>query len=159
MMRTKKQRRLLCLALIAAGAVAIGYRAKTYDRLRAKREDHWHVITVNQPLSTIAPNGELPEPLNSMLEEIEVVMQPAPGDKGTEIAARLIAPVPTGVMSAATRLSGKDPRQQLRQVLRETKSRLEAGEVVEADGLSSRFTLTNAPLTLATRLSRKEGRI
>jgi hypothetical protein len=60
-------------------------------------------------------------PLSRMRSEIELTVRPAPGDKGTELAARPTAP--DG--------GSADMRRALRAALRETKSILECGEVVE----------------------------
>jgi hypothetical protein len=56
-----------------------------------------------------------------MGSEIEVTVRPAPGDKGIELAAR-----PTASDGGSTEL-----RRAVRAALRETKSILECGEVVE----------------------------
>jgi hypothetical protein len=56
-----------------------------------------------------------------MRSDIELIVRPAPGDKGTELAARPTAP--DG--------GSADMRRALRAALRETKSILECGEVVE----------------------------
>ena len=57
----------------------------------------------------------------------------APGGKGTELRARLRRSEPTGAAGAAARLSGDDPRQQVRSALRQAKQLIEVGEVLRVD--------------------------
>jgi hypothetical protein len=117
----------------------------------------WLVVTANRPPDQVAPDGRLPEPLAS-LEDVEVQIRPAPGDRGTEIAARPRVAVPSGITGAAARVAGTDPRQAIRTALRDTKMLLETGEILEADRQrTDRVTLKNLPLELATRRARGEG--
>ena len=60
------------------------------------------------------PNGQVPGPLAALGDLVEVQVRPAPGGKGSELAARLREPEPTGPHAAAARISGDDPRQQVR---------------------------------------------
>jgi hypothetical protein len=62
-----------------------------------------------------------------------VRITPAPDGKGTEIAARLRAPEPSGPASAPGRLAGSDPRQAVRSALRESKALIEVGEALRTD--------------------------
>ena len=73
----------------------------------------------------------LPEPLARFGDEIEVVVRPAPGGKGAELAARLRDRRPPG--SATSRLSGTDPQAGLRSALRRAKQLVEVGEVLAVD--------------------------
>ncbi len=120
----------------------------------------WHVVTVNRPLEEVQPDGQVPGPLGELGDRIEVQVRRAPGGRGTELAARLRAGEPTGAAGAAARLSGRDPRQELRSALRQTKQLLETGEVLSADPpASTRRTITSLPLELATRRAGGEGRL
>jgi hypothetical protein len=124
------------------------------------RTDRWHVVTINRPREEVMPDGRLPAPLAELGDKVEVQVRPAPGNRGTELAARLRGPVPTGVVGTAARLAGEDPRQPLRQALRHTKALIETGEVLSPDRPpSSRRTITNLPLELAVARSRGEGRL
>ena len=79
------------------------------------------------------PENRVPGPLAELGDLVEVEVRPAPGDKGSELRARLRSPEPTGAASAAARLSGDDPRQQVRVALREAKQLIEVGEVLRVD--------------------------
>lgn len=119
----------------------------------------WLVVTVNRPPEQVAPDGRLPQPL-AELGQVEVQIRPAPGDRGTEIAARPVTPVPSGLPAAAARIAGSDPRQPIREALRKSKMLLETGEVLEPDRqTTARVTLRNLPLELATRRAMGEGRL
>lgn len=122
--------------------------------------DRWHSVTVNRPPEEVAPEGRLPEPLATLGDAVEVRLRPAPGGRGTEMAARLRDGVPAGAGEAVTRAAGSDPRQDLRAALRQSKQLLETGEVLSPDEPSTtRRTLRNLPLELATRRARGEGRL
>jgi hypothetical protein len=122
--------------------------------------DRWHTVTVNHPPEEVAPDGRLPDPLAELGDLVEVRVRPAPGDRGTEVAARLRTPEPTGVRGAAARVTGSDPRQRLRAALRQAKQLIETGEVLQADRppTTSR-TLRGLPLKLAIRRAGGEGRL
>ena len=79
------------------------------------------------------PDSRVPSPLAELGDLVEVEVRTAPGGKGSELRARLRSPEPTGVASAAARLSGDDPRQQVRSALREAKQLIEVGEVLRVD--------------------------
>lgn len=81
----------------------------------------WLVVTVYRTPQDVQAQVDSSGPLSRMRGEIEVTVRPAPGDKGAELAAR-----PTAPGSDTTEM-----RRSLRAALRETKSVLECGEVVE----------------------------
>ncbi len=58
--------------------------------------DRWHTVTINRPPDEVSANGRLSEPLAKLGDKIEVQVRPAPGDRGTEVAARLREPLRTG---------------------------------------------------------------
>ncbi|SDD64623.1 SRPBCC family protein [Auraticoccus monumenti] len=95
--------------------------------------ERWLVVSVHLPQEEVAPGGRLPAPLAGLGDRIEVVVRPAPGDKGTEIAARLRQPPRGGLAGAARRLGGDAPQQELRSALRHSKQLLEVGEVLVVD--------------------------
>lgn len=74
----------------------------------------------------------------SVLGDAETTVRPAPGDRGTEVHAKLPYEAPLGpVGELATRLAGESPQQSLRGDLRRVKSLLECGEVVQVAGQPS----------------------
>ena len=90
----------------------------------------WLAVTVlcePSDLDTAAP----PAPLAELGDRIEVRVTAAPDGKGTELAARLRDPAPTG--SALERLRGSDPQADLRSALRRAKQLVEVGEVLAVD--------------------------
>jgi hypothetical protein len=118
------------------------------------------MVTVNRPPQEVMPDGRLPDPLAELGDKIDVQVRPAPGDRGTELGARLRGPVPAGLMGAAAKVAGTDPRQELRKALRAAKSILETGEVLSPDKRpSTRPTVTNIPVRIASRRARGEGRL
>lgn len=98
----------------AAGAPASGWLAVTVHRDRAEVDE-----------------SALPAPLAELADRIEVRLRPAPGDKGTELAARLRGGAPAA--SAPQRLTGQDPQSELRSALRRAKQLIEVGEVLAVD--------------------------
>lgn len=147
------------LAAGGGGAALLLRRLLGSDGARADgATDRWHFVTVNRRPEEVAPDGRLPDPLTELGDQIEVQIRPAPGDRGTEIGARVRGPVPTGLSAAAARVAGTDPRQQVRTALRNAKMLLETGEILEPDKPpTTRRTLKNLPLELATRRARGEG--
>jgi hypothetical protein len=87
----------------------------------AARPGRWLVVTVYRQPDDVQTQVDAPGALSRMRGEIEVTVRPAPGDKGTELGAR-----PTASDGGSV-----DMRRRLRAALRETKSILECGEVVE----------------------------
>jgi hypothetical protein len=71
-------------------------------------------------------NNTVPPFLAGLKDEIEVEARPAPGDKGTELRARLRSP---GRSEAAS----NDKTRLLRVALRRTKQVIEADEVLRVD--------------------------
>lgn len=89
----------------------------------------WQPVTVLATPDELAPNGRLPEPLASLGELIETRMQPAPGDRGTELSARTRA----GAKPDFTGWKGEDPARQIRSALMQAKQLVEAGEVLSIE--------------------------
>ncbi|MCO5997830.1 SRPBCC family protein [Actinoallomurus rhizosphaericola] len=151
-------KRLVGAAAVAAGAGLVVARRMTGKERGAA--DLPLAVTVNRSPEDVAPGGRLPEPLRRVGDLAEFDVRPAPGDRGTEIEARMTAPVPTGVRGAAARVTGDDPRQPVREALREAKSLLETGEVLRADTPPSTHpTPAGKVLDLVTRRSGGEGRL
>ena len=131
------------MRLVTAGVVAAGGAGVLLARrLRGQRQPYgvssggeprsrWRAVTVNASPEEVMPDGQVPEPLARLGDLVEVEVSVAPGDKGTELRARLRSLKPEE--SLVGRLSGQDPRQQLRSALREAKQLVEAGEVLRVD--------------------------
>ena len=155
-------RRVVVLAGVSAGVIAARRIATRQEGNGAAGQvpDRWHTVTVNRPPEEVAPEGRLPEPLAGLGDAVEVRIRPAPGGRGTEVAARLREGAPAGLGSVVARASGKDPRQDLRSALRQSRQLLETGEVLSADKPpTTRRTLRGLPLDLATRRAGGEGRL
>jgi hypothetical protein len=90
----------------------------------------WLAVTVFREPSEIDA-AELPAPLAEFGDRIEVRVRPAPGGKGTELAARLRDRPSSG--TAVGRLTGSDPQADLRSALRRAKQLIEVGEVLAVD--------------------------
>jgi hypothetical protein len=90
----------------------------------------WLVVTVFREPSDV-DTAELPAPLAEYGDRIEVRVRPAPGGKGTELAARLRDRPSSG--NALSRLNGSDPQADLRSALRRAKQLIEVGEVLAVD--------------------------
>ena len=149
------------IAGVGAGVIVVRrMTARQLGNGARQTQDRWHTVTVNRPRHEVTPDGRLPQPLEALGDAIEVQIRPAPGDRGTEVAARLRGGVPTGPGGAFARVSGDDPRQQVRSALRQSKQLLETGEVLRADEPSTtRRSLRSLPLALATRRAGGEGRL
>ena len=156
-------------ALAATGVVALaGVGVEAARRLRRVTTGQTAdgggprelVVTVNRPPEEVAPQGQFPDQLTALGDQVDLNVRPAPGGKGAELAARVLAKQPAGLRGAARRVAGKDPRQDVRRALREAKSVLETGEVLEAQrpGTTER-TLLGLPIDLATRRSAGEGQL
>jgi hypothetical protein len=96
---------------------------------RSRGLSGWMAVTVLRPPDEVDVQ-HLPAPLAALGDQIEVRVQPASQDRGTELAARL-RDAPRG--SRLDRLGGKDAEAHLRQALRESKQLLEVGEVLAVD--------------------------
>jgi len=90
----------------------------------------WLAVTVNREPADV-DTAQLPAPLAEFGDRIEVRVRPAPGGKGTELAARLRDQPSKG--TALGRLSGSDPQADLRSALRRAKQLIEVGEVLAVD--------------------------
>jgi hypothetical protein len=129
---------------------------------RPEGEDgnRWLAVTVNRSPDQVGGLDDLPGPLTELGDRVEVRIRPASGDKGTELAARLRQPPPAGATGVAARVAGEDPRQRVRQALRDAKAIIETGEVLKADpDPSAHPGPAGKLLQAATRRARGEGRL
>ncbi|WP_132436117.1 MULTISPECIES: hypothetical protein [unclassified Rathayibacter] len=83
----------------------------------------WKAVTVLGDAEDFAVGG-YPEPLARLAELLEIRIDPAPGDKGFEVHARVREGADAGV--------GDDPGKALRAALRDAKQIFETGEVLRA---------------------------
>jgi hypothetical protein len=104
------------LLLTGAGLAARAVRARTSPRRPVERR--WLTVTVHVGPEEVGA----PEPLARLGDAVELVVRPAPGDKGTELLARPRATEPTAEQVGAVRAA-----------LRDAKSVLETGEVLLPD--------------------------
>ncbi|KUH40206.1 MULTISPECIES: hypothetical protein [Streptomyces] len=142
---------------VGAASVALWRRVAARSADRTEGGDRWLTVTVNRPPEEIDP-GDPPEPLRKYADRIEVRTRPAPGGRGTELAARLRGGTPPVATSPVARLAGEDPRQDVRRALRDAKALLEAGEVLEPDAPpTTRDTPGGRLVGLVTRRSGGEG--
>jgi hypothetical protein len=81
----------------------------------------WRVVTVLCSPEQVGTGDSLPAPLAQFRDRLEVRVAPAPGDKGTELAARLRGDVTDEDIG------------ELRSALRRAKQLLEVGEVLRVD--------------------------
>jgi hypothetical protein len=137
------------LGSAAAGATVLGVIVVRQRRRRpVRRPDRWHSVTINRPPEEV---GSLPEPLAGLGSAIEVRVRPAPGDRGTEVAARL--------RDGQTGRTDEDLRR-LRFALLEARQLAEIGELLLPDKPpTTKRTLRNRPLEYATRHGREDTRI
>ncbi|WP_201408508.1 hypothetical protein [Mycobacterium paraintracellulare] len=99
----------------------------------AEPRSRWRSVTINKGPEEVMPNGQVPAPLAALGDRVEVQLREAAGGKGTELAARLRQPEPGGLGSVVARVSGDDPRQQVRAALRQAKQLIEVGELLRID--------------------------
>ncbi|MEU4626456.1 hypothetical protein AB0G04_41565 [Actinoplanes sp. NPDC023801] len=138
---TRTAKVLLIAGPIAAGAAAVaaGRRAK-----RRTPPRHRHVLTVYRPLAELEVT-QLPGSLSEIADHVEIRLAAAPGGRGTEIAVRILdgSPITDG---------------EVRRALRETRSLLEAGDVLLPSGPPTTVsTPLNRPLQTATAHGREGG--
>ncbi len=139
-------------AVVGTGLIVVGLRR---SRVRPETADAgtapdnaWRAVTVNKPAAKLKPDGKLPSPLAALGDRVEVRIAPAPGGKGTEIAVR------------ARGGHDADLPPQIRLALREAKSLIETGAVLQVDPRpTGRRTATPAGklLDAVTRRARAEG--
>lgn len=106
--------------MVAAGVVLV---RRLRRRSQGPEGNRWRAVTIDRGADEVMPGGRLPEPLAALGDLVEVEMQPAPGDKGTELRVRL---------------RGRDPghsadARRVRSALREAKQLVEVGEVLRVD--------------------------
>ena len=117
----------------------------------------WLVVSIYREPTEIDA-ASLPAPLAAYGDRIETRLRPAPGGKGTELAARLRNQPSSG--NALSRLGGNDPQAELRSALRKAKQLIEVGEVLAVDPAphgKRNATPAGAALEAATKRAPKGG--
>ena len=146
----------------AAVAAGIGAAATTVLRRRGQPDEknRWLGVTVDRAPGDVLQDGKPPEPLARLGDAIEIRVRPAPGDRGTELYARPTQAAPGGAAGAVARVLGDDPRQAVRTALREAKSLLETGEVLQPTRPGSSHPGPMGKLVqLASSRAQGEGRL
>jgi len=150
------------LAAVAAAAAAAAARVSRAAGTFGDREprNRWLMVTVNRPPGQFPAASELPEPVTRLHDRAEVMIRPAPAGRGTELGLRLREAPPASSVSLGARLSGTDPRRELRAALRDAKSLIETGEVIVPDEPPTTHPgPLGKPLDLLIRRSGQEGRL
>lgn len=156
--------------LVAAGASAGAAGALAGARLLRSRalrgvpgdavpRNRWLAVTVNIPPELFPSASDLPEPIARLTDQAEVGIHPAPGGRGTELAMRLLKPPPAAKSGLIGRARGDDPRQEIRAALRDAKSMIETGEVLQPDEPTTHPTRTGKLMELMTSRAGGEGRL
>ena len=118
----------------------------------------WLVVSIDREPTEIDATS-LPAPLAAYGDRIETRIRPAPGGKGTELAARLVQRS-SGSAPGLARLTGSDPQGDLRSALRKAKQLIEVGEVLAVDPVphgKRNATPTGAALEAATKRAPEGG--
>jgi hypothetical protein len=122
---------------IAKVITTVGMLAKRALRLidhKPEKKVHdvnrWQVVTIARSPDEIVPDGELPEPLQALGDDIEVDVHPAPGGRGTELAARFRSSVKPEAAGDGEARTEDHPGATLRKALREAKQLAEVGEIL-----------------------------
>jgi hypothetical protein len=103
---------------------------RTKDRTPKNR---WIMVTINCPPQRLASRADLPEPITRLGDSVDIKVTPAPGDRGTELGARLHE-FPRGrIAGMMARRPTYDARLMVEEALREAKAIIEAEEVLRPD--------------------------
>jgi hypothetical protein len=138
--------------LLTVGAVVGRAVAKKISAHRSSPhgDARWFTVTVNAPRDEVAGDRRLSEALAELGSGVETRIDVAPGDRGTEVAVRVLN---TGAGSASS-------ADEVRRVLREVKSLIETGEVVRPDASTTGKPTPGGALVRAmTRRAGGEGRL
>ncbi|MGH3381521.1 MAG: hypothetical protein ACRDP6_43005 [Actinoallomurus sp.] len=102
----------------------------TKDRAPKNR---WIMVTVNCAPQRLASRADLPEPITRLGDAVDIKICPAPGDRGTELGARLRDLPRTKIAGMVTRRPEENPHRMVERALREAKAIIEAGEALRPD--------------------------
>jgi hypothetical protein len=113
---------------VGVAGVAVGLVARSLvkkDRESdgdAAHPEGWKAVTVVGDADGFSRDG-YPEPLRRLADSLEIRIDPAPGDKGFEVHARV---------REGADLGDEDPSRALREALRDAKQLFETGEILRA---------------------------
>jgi hypothetical protein len=140
----------------ALGLAAAASRALVRRNTAEDGPSRWLAVTVYAEPDSVAGDPRLTEAFAGLGDDVETRIAAAPGERGTEVAAR-VRRAPAGVTA---RVAGNDPRQDVRRALRDVKSLLETGEVIRTDPpTTGKPTPGGALVRLVTRRAGGEGRL
>lgn len=110
-------------------------RPRTPMRTARQRapENRWIMVTVNCSPQRLASRADLPEPITRLGDAVDIKICPAPGDRGTELGARLRELPRTSIAGMVMRRPEEDPRLMVERALRDAKAIIETGEVLRKD--------------------------
>jgi hypothetical protein len=118
------------LGLLAAGMGVARWAMKRPERALKNR---WIMVTVNCSPQRLASRADLPEPITRLGDAVDIKIAPAPGDRGTELGARLRDLPRTKVAGMVGRHPEENPRRMVERALRDAKAIIESGEVLRGD--------------------------
>lgn len=145
-------------ALGTVGARWLSKAAGTFG----DQEPHnrWLMVTVNCPPEKFPAPDALPEVITRLTDRAEVLIRPAPGGRRTELGLRPLEQPSPSQIGLAARLTGDDPRRELRSAVRDAKSLIEVGEVIKPDEPPTTHpTGKGRLLEFAVRRAGAEGRL
>ena len=102
----------------------------TKDRAPKNR---WIMVTINCSPQRLASRADLPEPITRLGDAVDIKICPAPGDRGTELGARLRDLPRTKIAGMVARRPEENPRRLVEQALREAKAMIESGEILRPE--------------------------
>jgi len=89
----------------------------------------WQSVTILATPDEVAPHGRLPAPLAELAAMIDTRVEPAPGGRGSQLAARTRpGPKPDSAL-----WKGEDPTRRIRSALQHAKQLIEVGEVLSVE--------------------------
>jgi hypothetical protein len=122
------------LSLAAAGIGVVRWMASRPGTTRDRSpKNRWIMVTVNCSPQRLASRADLPEPITRLGDSVDIKISPAPGDRGTELGARLREYPRARIAGMVMRRSEEDPRLMVEEALREAKAMIEAGEAIRPD--------------------------
>jgi hypothetical protein len=122
------------LGLAAAGLGVVRWMATRPSRTRDRSpKNRWIMVTINCSPQRLASRADLPEPVTRLGDSVDIKISPAPGDRGTELGARLREYPRARIAGMVMRRSEEDPRLMVEEALREAKAMIEAGEALRPD--------------------------
>ncbi|MCW2948251.1 MAG: putative integral rane protein [Actinoallomurus sp.] len=123
------------LGLLAAGMGVVRWLSSRPSEITRDRtpRNRWIMVTINCAPQRLASRADLPEPITRLGDAVDIKICPAPGDRGTELGARLRDFPRTRISGITTRNMDDDPRRMVEEALRHAKSLIETGEVLRPD--------------------------